>query len=554
MKIRKMSTFAKISILMAIIFIATTYLYLILVEDIPHETQHGANIIEINQAMISFEDGSKQAVFDLPKTFFSDKALTVVYQVPINLDTKHNSLAIATYYSSLDCYLDCQDVYHYTSPASGLIKSGGRVQHLISLADKSSCREVKLVYTSQLISRDKIVVEPLTIGEPLDMFIDSLIHEDLFLVIAIFLLFGLFIIMILAKLFFFRKIEYGDTLFAIAAFYLLYAIFLISQNNSTQYLLSLFNFTLYAFQYIVMLAAQLPLLLIFKRGLASKYRNRFNYLIIYIMLVLSVQIILVYFFDLQFEDVKLVSLFSIVISTLWIIYTYFNTAATTNPNKTYLMVSFLPITIGTLIILFLKINSEHNYFSIAINLQLLLFIIGQFYYATHIYSNLVNEELKNAEYKRLSLLDFMTGLKNRTAYIKYLEDRTVLRKSQWIVFIDLNNLKLLNDTYGHDYGDVVINRIATVIKTLSETKYNIEAFRIGGDEFILFIEATLLDSIEDLLDRLIIISKEQRDLKTGDLNFSVGYAYYDATKDNLLDVINTADMRMYSEKFGDISE
>ncbi len=554
MKAKTVSAYTRIFILMAIICSAITYLYLIVFENNDFGNQYGTDVLKIDQAVVTFENGTEMLVSNLPQSFTSEKVLSATYQLPKTLDLKHKSILIATQYTSYNCYIDGESVYQYKPSDNRFIISGGRLQKLISLADKPLSNQVTIEQTARLVSQNRIVVEPLIAGERLDIFTVRLVREDLFLVIAIFLLFGLYIVMIMAKVFFFRKNEYGETLLNVATFYFLYAVFLISQNNSTQYILSILSYTLYTLHYLVILIVQVPLLLIFKRGLAPQKRNYFNYVIVYVLAVLFIQVLLVYITDIEFEDVKLLSFFSIIVSTLWIIYAYFTTSESDKPDKDYLMLSFLPVTVGTLLVIYIKLTLNHEAFRNAINIQLLLFIVCQFYYATCIYSNLANEELKNAEYKRLSMLDFMTGLKNRTAYIKHLEDSDVLTKSQWIIFIDLNNLKILNDTYGHEYGDTVIKQMSTIILELCKTKYDCKAFRIGGDEFILFVEAIRVDSIDEFLETLIAIGAKYKYIKPLELDYSIGYAFYDATKDNLNDVINTADMRMYREKTASTTE
>ncbi len=554
MKTSTLSTYAKILVLLVIVCISTTYLYLILFDDVSYNALHKSEILTIDHAFVSFEDGSEKVVYNLPKTFNSDKKLTATYYLPDDFNMKHKGLLITAQFTSFNCFIDSEKVYEYAEPSRGIFYSGGHIRKFISLDDKKTYQQVTITQTTQLTNNNKITVEPLIIGNQLDIFIDALVHRDLFLVVAVFLLFGLFIIMITAKLLFFSRNEYGEILLSIALFYLLYSVFLITQNDSMQYLLSSFSLTLYILQYIVILVAQVPLLFIFKRGFSTKFRHYYNYVILFVICNLIFQVLLIYLTNISFEDVKLLSFISIIFSTFWVFYTYLNTSSSEMPDKNYLMVAFLPITVGSLVLLIVEIFFYHTLFSITINVQLLLFLICQFYYAAHIYSNFANEELKNAEYKRLSLLDFMTGLKNRTAYIQYLEDETVLKKSQWIVFIDLNNLKALNDNYGHDYGDIVIKRMAEVILELCHTCYQCEAFRIGGDEFILFVAATSVDSIDRLLKILVDISDKHSSERVLNLKYSVGYAYYDAAKDNLQDVINTADMHMYREKLANITE
>lgn len=86
------------------------------------------------------------------------------------------------------------------------------------------------------------------------------------------------------------------------------------------------------------------------------------------------------------------------------------------------------------------------------------------------------EELRHA-----GCIDMLTGLKNRNEYtLRFNELRKMSLHSFGVLFIDINGLKQLNDTYGHEHGDAVIRETAECIRK----HFKDYAYRIGGDEFI----------------------------------------------------------------------
>ncbi len=94
------------------------------------------------------------------------------------------------------------------------------------------------------------------------------------------------------------------------------------------------------------------------------------------------------------------------------------------------------------------------------------------------------EELRHA-----GCIDMLTGLKNRNEYMwKFNELKERKPRTLGVTFIDMNGLKQLNDTYGHEYGDAMIKKTADCIKKYASGN----AYRIGGDEFIV-----LWDNIEE---------------------------------------------------------
>ncbi len=89
------------------------------------------------------------------------------------------------------------------------------------------------------------------------------------------------------------------------------------------------------------------------------------------------------------------------------------------------------------------------------------------------------------ELRQVGCIDMLTGLKNRNEYIRrFNELKQIKPDTLGVTFIDINGLKLINDTYGHERGDAVIRETAECIKKLAQGK----AYRIGGDEFIVLWE------------------------------------------------------------------
>ncbi len=92
------------------------------------------------------------------------------------------------------------------------------------------------------------------------------------------------------------------------------------------------------------------------------------------------------------------------------------------------------------------------------------------------------QEAKNSVYRELAFKDIMTQLENRSAYeLKLEEFRKSGRTEGMLLIADLNNLKKINDTYGHSYGDDAIIRTASLLKEVFARTGS--CYRTGGDEF-----------------------------------------------------------------------
>ena len=163
-----------------------------------------------------------------------------------------------------------------------------------------------------------------------------------------------------------------------------------------------------------------------------------------------------------------------------------------------------------------------------------------------------NEHLRalNTE-KELARRDELTGTKNKNAYTEYERliqealDKGEETLSFAIIICDINDLKKINDTKGHKAGDDYIKAAA---KLLCGIFTHSPVFRIGGDEFLIFMQADDYTAREELFARL----EQQIDKKRTDAYGPViasGMAEYEpATDQRVSEVFERADNRMYENK------
>lgn len=106
------------------------------------------------------------------------------------------------------------------------------------------------------------------------------------------------------------------------------------------------------------------------------------------------------------------------------------------------------------------------------------------------------QDAKNAVYRELAFKDVMTQLENRSSYELKMEELRKDTSSPCVVALaDLNNLKYINDTYGHHYGDDAIIRTATLLRRFFLDIA--ECYRIGGDEFCIISTDLSVDEFKE---------------------------------------------------------
>ena len=158
------------------------------------------------------------------------------------------------------------------------------------------------------------------------------------------------------------------------------------------------------------------------------------------------------------------------------------------------------------------------------------------------------EEQKTAYFKKLANTDMLTEVFNRNAYedrLRSLEQQEMELRSTCVVLFDINNMKQINDHYGHAQGDIALKTCCRCILTAFGEEG--ACYRIGGDEFVY-----LCNDGEALAQKAArfgeIIRQEARTL---DFPFrvAIGYASYDPQKDrSLRDLIRRSDEMMYRNK------
>lgn len=154
-----------------------------------------------------------------------------------------------------------------------------------------------------------------------------------------------------------------------------------------------------------------------------------------------------------------------------------------------------------------------------------------------------------AYYRRLLerySLDALTGLPGNNTFREYLKQLEDCKSSVGIVFFDVNNLKLYNDTRGHQAGDLLLQKASESIHAACGA--DIKAFRIGGDEFVAVLTDCRQEDIDDFLAKWREKLAELNSVNDGIIcSMAVGSAL-GTGEYNLSDILQLADERMYKAK------
>ena len=170
------------------------------------------------------------------------------------------------------------------------------------------------------------------------------------------------------------------------------------------------------------------------------------------------------------------------------------------------------------------------------------------------FENLKRSKIQLAVMDELAHTDSLTGIKNKTAYAEVttrLDAAIAAGVAEFaIIMIDVNYLKKVNDTYGHERGnEYLINACMLACSVFGEGN----VYRVGGDEFVVILDGENLAHCEEMVSRLRGMIEKFRADKTLEawekVSAAVGVAYYRAGVDKTADeVFKRADSDMYQNK------
>ncbi|EKQ57651.1 MULTISPECIES: bifunctional diguanylate cyclase/phosphodiesterase [unclassified Clostridium] len=149
--------------------------------------------------------------------------------------------------------------------------------------------------------------------------------------------------------------------------------------------------------------------------------------------------------------------------------------------------------------------------------------------------------------------DFLTKLPNRELFL--MDFKTTLEKTKQlnqkgaIVLIDLDNFKSINDTLGHDYGDLMLKVFSQLINVCAKNHGSL--YRVGGDEFIILLdEFDSVDNLKELCNSIINYCKKPFELsdKQVYMTTSIGVSTFPQDSTDMNDLLKFADLAMYKSK------
>lgn len=163
-------------------------------------------------------------------------------------------------------------------------------------------------------------------------------------------------------------------------------------------------------------------------------------------------------------------------------------------------------------------------------------------------NNVTARELLRLSLEESAMMDDLTNVYNRRFFEQYTS--SIEKNGKYpisVISADCNDLKKVNDTYGHLVGDEYIRMTALLFRTNIVIQHKGRIFRVGGDEFVIILTETSLEEAEEIV-RKLQNEAVHFSIKQKNVSISYGVSYLENSSTSFIECLDTADKRMYENK------
>lgn len=166
--------------------------------------------------------------------------------------------------------------------------------------------------------------------------------------------------------------------------------------------------------------------------------------------------------------------------------------------------------------------------------------------------DVTEKKMYQTKIERQAYTDFLTGLFNRVCcerdLAKYVDDAKNEGKEGAVLYLDLDDFKHINDSLGHQYGDVLLKSIANGMRKIEGVQDS--CYRMGGDEFVIIVPPDQYGRLDQIIEGVTAVFGRPWFLKNADYycTMSMGIVYYPTEGENVQELIRKADIAMYEAK------
>jgi diguanylate cyclase (GGDEF)-like protein len=346
------------------------------------------------------------------------------------------------------------------------------------------------------------------------------------------------------------KIKDNDVVY-LGLFAIILSLWMISESRAMQFFIDS-QYILGGLSYYALALLAIPMAVYLKRNILKDYVKIFHGVIIYWML-LFIGVVVLQELDILgfFESVVItqISLLVSVLLTFVLLILNLKKHPKNQPTKTFL--AYFAVFTGIAFFEFISfILEDFDLISVFVQGIVVIFMVVLFSRYILILNRNYHIRVERETLEKMAYIDKLTGSKNRHAFEEDLEllfNHPQSKKQLKIVYFDFDDLKNINDNFGHDVGDQILKDGYLLIEnTFGELG---KCYRIGGDEFsciFVGISNKLYQQQATLFNQQVVEYNQDKDYE---FRVSYGIAAYQPDKDvKPKDLVKRADHKMYLEK------
>ncbi len=442
-------------------------------------------------------------------------------------------------------------IYNHDKMDTKFLRSGGDYIKLVLIPQKYIGKELDITFTALIDSDYGILIPAIMMGSQSDIIYHIFEQDsDIILVMALLLVFGIESFIVQMVLFFFDKSHARSFL---VPFYALILGIYIVDRSPLFYFFCLKGPFPYVLDYILFLLLPISvgifILVVIKRAKEKKAIHKILEFLLAVLIVnVIVQIILTYTGKVEFMEIQKLSQIAVVFSAIITISMPFTIDMF--DYKRYLSIA-MALLLGVLIMfLWVYLTTYRVRYMIILGIVGGILIVFQSLIVMKLYADRYAVAYKVGLNKSLAFTDNLTRISNRNAFENDIKELKRNGKKIMFMILDINNLKEINDKFGHNTGDFIIKSVASILNKMEKNFLKTKAYRIGGDEFIVMA----IDIDENYVDVLIkYIHEKAMAFKNKKYNipfdFAMGYELTKLDEDFDIDVfMQKVDENMYEDK------
>ncbi len=416
--------------------------------------------------------------------------------------------------------------------------------------------KLEIEFKSSVSNIGNIMIPSILIGTR-NQILSYYFYKDLINILSAIILFITAIFISVVGIFFMKIGKTSKNLFIVVLFSIIMSLYSIFQSWLVIYYIG-DSSIVYFIKYTALILTPLPLFLLFLNIFHENDYNdwrvkSFELFIIAIFINLIVQWSLTLTGVSEFLLMEKISLAILAISSIYIVISVLSLNKNRLKNKKYLVISILPLLFLVIVAIVVYYKTYDVPMLSLIILSVAFFMIVHFILAMKRYVFEYNLAIEDDFYSQLAYFDNLTKLSNRNHFeedIKNIINKEVVFNNIYLIMLDVNNFKKINDNYGHKVGDEYLKAAGRILNNIENKYEELKIYRYGGDEFIVLAYNKNKIQIDDIINDINCSSTQKIIPECGyGLEFAIGYSVCTDQRVFDIDAIKEeADKNMYNDK------